>query len=106
MLHYYVKKFFDPVIIFSSVEDNNVSIQVIIIIIFIIIINHIFCTVPHPCYYYLAFKWFQVKVYVVNEQFHNLTDVTVMVNLHRYDTLGLINSVNKSVYVVSLRIRI
>lgn len=41
----------------------------------------------------------EVELYVVNEQFHDIPDATVMVSLHRYDTLGPVKTVNKSVHV-------
>lgn len=63
MLHYYVRKFFEPVLVSPFVENGD------------------------------------VKVYVINEQFQNITSATAVVNLHRYDRLGVVNSVNISVNV-------
>lgn len=40
-----------------------------------------------------------VELYVVNEWFQNMTNATVVVSLHRYDTLGAVKTVNKSVHV-------
>ncbi|XP_045108284.1 beta-mannosidase-like isoform X2 [Portunus trituberculatus] len=40
-----------------------------------------------------------VEMYVVNERFHNMTDAAVVVNLHRYNTLGPVKTVKKSVFV-------
>ncbi|KAK8396338.1 hypothetical protein O3P69_005403 [Scylla paramamosain] len=40
-----------------------------------------------------------VELYVVNEWFQNMTNATVVVSLHRYDTLGPVKTVNKSVHV-------
>lgn len=46
--------------------------------------------------------WFQVLVYVVNEEFDPITSGSATINLRRYDTLGTVFfSVQVSVDVVS-----